>query len=206
MIYIVNAENRPLFDADISAMHQHRKQTFVDRLGWSLPVVSDQEIDAYDRDDTTYLLARPAASPVLASARLLTTNGPHLMRDLFPHTCQGGAPCGVDVWEASRFCTAPTVGRRQRLTLLWQVFCGIMETALLHDVSRVIFTANTALLPLALECGWSATRLGPTLPDGTDSITAIGVDIESKGLRTLRRRFNVASPITRFVSPLRLAA
>ena len=81
-----------------------------------------------------------------------------------------------------------------------------METALLYDIERITFTANTALLPLALECGWQARRLGPTLTDGRDTITAVAVDIHRSGLRALRRRFHIASPITRFVSTVRLAA
>ncbi len=207
MIHIVNAENRDLFDADLSTMYRHRKATFVDRLGWRVPVVADQEIDAYDGLDTTYLIARTSErSPVLASARLLPTTRPHLMGDLFAHTCSGGAPRGHHIWEASRFCAAPTLTRRERLPLLWQVFCGILETGLLYDIEQVIFTANAALLPLALGCGWHASRLGPTFADGTDTLTAIRVDIDLNGLRTLRRRFSVASPITRLVSPFRLAA
>ncbi len=207
MIYIVTAENRDLFQADLSAMHRHRKHTFVDTLGWHLPTRADQEIDTYDGPHTIYLIARPhPTAAVAASARLLPTTGSHLMGDLFPHICTDGAPRGDALWEASRFCPAPPTPRRERLALLWQIFCGIMETALLYDIERVIFTANHALRPLALECGWRARALGPTVADGSDSITAIAVDIDRAGLRTLRQRFRIASPITRFVSPVRLAA
>ena len=45
-----------------------------------------------------------------------------------------------------------------------------------------------------------------TSADGRDTITAVAVDIRRSGLRALRRRFHIASPITRFVSPVRLAA
>ncbi|HEY6645115.1 acyl-homoserine-lactone synthase [Povalibacter sp.] len=207
MIYIVNAQNRGLFHADLAAMHRHRKVTFVDRLGWRVPVIADEEIDAYDGDATLYLIARTNdVAPVLGSARLLPTSGPHLMSDLFASTCVDGPPRGRNVWEASRFCAMPTLRRRERLDVLWQVFCGIMETALLHDIEQVIFTANSALLPLALECGWQSRRLGPTLADGADTMTAIGVDIELTGLRTLRRRFRIDSPITRLISPFQIAA
>ncbi len=207
MIYIIDAENRALFDADLSVMHRHRKITFVDRLGWALPVLADEERDAYDRDDTRYLIAREhSRGPLLASARLLPTTAPHLMGDLFAHTCRGGAPAGATVWEASRFCTAPQLPRRERLKLLWQIFCGILETALLYDIEQIIFTANRALLPLALTAGWRARALGPSFADGNDTLTAVGVEVDLPGLRTLRRRFAIASPITCFVGDVRLAA
>ena len=86
----------------------------MDRIhcGQDLRVVDDLR-DAYDRDDTRYLIARERGTrPLRASARLLPTTAPHLMGDLFAHTCPGGPPAGDTVWEASRFCTAFPAGMR----------------------------------------------------------------------------------------------
>lgn len=203
MIFIVTAENRACFEQDLLQMHRHRKAVFVDRIGWNVPVVDDLEIDAYDRSDTTYLIARTEhGSPILASARLLPTLNAHLMSDVFAHACDGSPPHGPAIWEASRFCAAPTLhSRRHRLQLLWEIFCGVMETSLLFGIERIIFSANAALLPLALQCGWRASALGPTLPDGRDQVTAVGVEVEPSGLRAIRRRFGIAGPITRFITP-----
>ena len=121
MIFLVNAENRRRFVADLSEMHRQRKVVFVDRAGWTVPVAGDCEIDCYDREETMYLLAK--AQPdgqVLASARLLPTTGPHLMTDLFAAACREAQPRGPNVWEVSRFCTTPELnGRGMRLGLLW---------------------------------------------------------------------------------------
>lgn len=203
MIFIVNAENRDVFDADLRQMHRDRKRVFVDGIGWKVPVRDDMEVDSYDRADTTYLIARcEKDGSVLASSRLLPTVGPHLMSDLFAHACNGQPPSGPRVWEASRFCFTPTRRcRRTRLLLLWQTFCAIMETALLFDIEQITFTANAALLPLALQCGWDAKVLGPTLPDGRDQITAVVVRVTTEGLRAVRKRFGIAGPITRFITP-----
>lgn len=200
MIVIVNPENRCCFQSDLLEMHRHRKAVFIDGIGWNVPVTDDMEIDSYDREDTTYLIARAEHDPqVLASARLLPTVTPHLMSDLFVHACNGAPPRGPAIWEASRFCTTPQrMSRRTRLNLLWQIFCAILETSLLFGVEEIVFTANAALLPLALHCGWQARVLGPTLPDGEDELTAVAVRITLEGLRTLRERFGIAAPITRF--------
>lgn len=202
MIFIVNAENRAAFDADLQQMHRDRKRVFVDTIGWKVPVRDDMEVDSYDRVDTTYLIARCSADgSVLASSRLLPTIAPHLMSDLFADACNGTPPRGPRIWEASRFCFNPARRcRRTRLLLLWQTFCAIMETSLLFGVEQITFTANNALLPLAMQCGWDATVLGPTLPDGRDQITAVSVQVTTKGLRAIRERFGIAGPITRFTT------
>lgn len=210
MILIVNAENRSLFVSELFDMHRQRKVVFVDRQGWNVPVIGDMEMDDYDDADTTYLIAKADSNSaeVLASARLLPTVRPHLMTDLFAQACDGRAPRGPYVWEVSRFCVNPEVAsRRKRVQLLWEMACGVMETALLHGVEKVTFVANAALLPLALDCGWKCARLGPTLPDGDDEITAVVASITSDGLRAGRKRLGIDAPVTRFaLSTVKIAA
>lgn len=200
MIFIVDATNRMRFATDLLLMHRHRKAVFVDGLGWNIPVIDHFEIDRYDRDDTTYLLAKhDADGPVLASARLLPTIRPHLMIDLFSSACSGRIPCGPSIWEVSRFCVSPAVkSQRERVSLFGEIICGIIETATFHQVRQVIFSVNAASLPLTLACGWNARRLGPTLPDGTDQLTAITADIDADGLAKVRRRFRIATAVTQF--------
>jgi N-acyl-L-homoserine lactone synthetase len=207
MIFVVNSDNRGQYSQYIQEMHRHRKLTFIDELRWGVPASGDCEVDTYDRSDTLYLLAcRHDGAPLLASARLLPTSGPHLMRDHFAHACEA-LPCGVHVWEASRFVTSRTVvGSRARLTLLWEIIAGIIETALLFDIEQVTFTANRALLPAALACGWEARRLGPTLPDGEDEITAVAAQVTQAGLRRVKQRIQRSGPVIRLHAPHAIAA
>jgi acyl-homoserine lactone synthase len=200
MIFIVDATNRMGFATDLLQMHRHRKAVFVDGLGWNIPVVDHFEFDRYDRDDTLYLLAKHDANgPVLASARLLPTIQPHLMIDLFRSACSGHIPCGPSIWEASRFCVSPAVkSRRERVLLFGEIICGIIETAAFHQVEQVTFSVNAASLPLTLTCGWKAQRLGPTLPDGADQLTAIVANIDAEGLAKVRRRFRIDAAVTEF--------
>jgi acyl-homoserine lactone synthase len=200
MVFIANAENRQLFAPELEEMYRQRKVVFVDRAGWRVPVVANRESDAYDRPNTLYLLAKDASDGrLLASARLLTTTAPHLMSDLFAAACRGAVPRGPTTWEVSRFCTAPVIpGRPMRLKLLWEMICAVMETALVHGIDHVVFVANRALLPLAIGCGWDARVLGATLPDADDDITAVIAAITPEGLRRVRGRYGVPTPVIRF--------
>ena len=200
MILVVDSGSRRHFATDLAVMHCQRKAVFVDRAGWKVPVVADLEIDRYDLlDDTVYLLAKEEPhGPLLASARLLETAGPHLMQDLYPGRYRAALPSGPGVWEVSRFCTAPGIGgRSKRLGLLWEVICGVMELGLAQGIAQVIFAANRALLPLALECGWETRIVGPTLSDGNDEVTAVAAAITPAGLRNVRDRHQVPDPVLR---------
>lgn len=204
MVYLITSENRWMFAGDLAEMHRQRKAVFVDRAGWKVPVVEDMEVDQYDNEETMYLIAKGdgGRGPLLASARLLPTERAHLMSDLFLEACGGVAPRGPAVWEVSRFCiAAAVVGRMKRLRLLWEMTLAVIETALLFGIERVTFVAGRALLPLVLNCGWDAAPLGPTLPDGDDEITAVAAAISPHALQTVRRRFGVSAPVTRFPVP-----
>lgn len=200
MIVVVNAENRRLFPADLVQMHRQRKAVFVDAAGWKIPVFGDMEMDAYDREDTIYLLAKNHSNgPVLASVRLLTTTGPHLMSDLFDAEDLESMPRGPAVWEVSRFCTGPQIrSRDRRHALLWEMICGVIETALLYGIDQVIFAASRALLPLALHCGWEARTLRRSYPDDGSELTAVAAATTPQSLRGVRERHGVPVPVTRF--------
>jgi N-acyl-L-homoserine lactone synthetase len=195
MLFLVNAENRHSFEHDLLEMHRQRRRVFVDGLGWPLPLAGTVETDQYDAEDVIYLLVKDNPHARLrASVRLLRTDRPHPLLDLFPDLCEGPVPCGSNVWEVSRFCTDPGLaGRRDRLALLWQIICACLETALRFGIERLTFIANRALRPLALNCGWDAAPLGPTRADRHDEVTAIAVDVTHAGLRRVRDRFGVAA-------------
>lgn len=202
MIFVVTAENRQLFEADLIAMHRQRKTLFVDGLGWRIPVIADLEIDDYDGEDTMYLLGKSiSGGELLVSARLLPTVRPHLMSELFPEAGLSAFPRGPTVWEVSRFCTAPWLPRRARVQLVFEVVCGVMETALLFGVDQVVFAVNSALLPLTLQCGWQAEKLSMTIGDQGDEVTVVAASITPEGLRCVRQRCAIATPVTRFHAP-----
>jgi acyl-homoserine lactone synthase len=149
-----------------------------------------------------YLLAKDElAGPLLASARLLSTTGPHLMQDLYSVSYRAALPSGPTVWEISRYCTAPGIGgRNRRLGLLWETICGVMETALENGIEYVIFAANRGLLPLALDCGWDARAVGPTMSDGEDEITAVVAAVTPDGLINVRDRHGLSKSVVRLAT------
>lgn len=201
MILIINAENRQRFASELADMHRQRKIVFIDRAGWRLPVRGDVEVDAYDHDHASYLIAKADAgsNAVLASSRLLPTTRPHLMSDLFAAACGRQVPRGPAVWEISRFCVSPQItSAYRRVRLFWEMACASLETALLFGVERLTFVAGSALLPLALTCGWQIAPLGGALRYEGDDITALAVQVTPGGLRRVRARLGIDGPVSRF--------
>ena len=208
MIHIVTAENRRHYHHALMEMHRQRKQVFIDQMKWRLEESAGIEIDAYDCPEAIYLIdaAAPRAA-VKCSARLLATDRPHLMGEHFSFLCDGAPPSGPDVWEATRFCPSPEIGKgEERRALLARMIAAIMETALLFGIEQVTFVANSALAPLAAKAGWQVEALGKPQRAGRDRASAFVAHIDSDGLREVRMRNGIVKPLTRFHADLAQAA
>ncbi|WP_135211269.1 acyl-homoserine-lactone synthase [Vitreimonas flagellata] len=200
MIHIVNAENRRQFFHALKQMHLQRKKVFIDQMGWRLEHIAGVEIDCYDAEDVVYLLeADNPRAPVTGSARLLPTDRPHLLGEVFACLCDEAAPSGPTVWEATRFCPAPDMPKgAARHALLNRIIGAIIETGLLFGIERVTFVASETLAPLAEQAGWSVRPLGPPKKIGRERLRAYVAEIDSEGLKRVRARLGSSGPLTRF--------
>ncbi|MFZ2028855.1 MAG: acyl-homoserine-lactone synthase [Vitreimonas sp.] len=202
MIQIITADNRHLFHHQLMEMHRQRKQVFIDQLRWPLEDIAGVEIDCFDCPEATYLVdINGATGEVAGSTRLLPTNRPHLLGDVFPYLCDDAPPSGDHIWEATRFCPAPDIPKGEpRRAFLARMIAAIIETALLFGIERVTFVAGAALAPSATRAGWNVTPLGSARRVGRDRLRAFAADIDCAGLRAVRAQNQIAAPATRFMS------
>jgi acyl homoserine lactone synthase len=87
----------------VSKMASYRHRVFVDKLGWQLNCVVGRELDQFDREDTVYVIAEDDLGDVVGTARLLPTNRPYLLGEIFPQLMGGSSvPSSPLIWELSR--------------------------------------------------------------------------------------------------------
>lgn len=205
MIHVVTSENRTNFNSELLEMHRQRKAVFVDQMKWPLPCEEGLEIDDYDSVDATYLLYFDNGE-LRASARMLPTDRPHLLGDIFADLCAEGVPAGPAIWESTRFCPCPEAAPKERRQLLGVMIAGMMEAALLFGVDEITFVAGGALKPVALAAGWEARALGPTARRGGDRITACAAAVTPQGLRAVREKHGLVRPLISYAPQRRRAA
>ncbi|MBY0563101.1 MAG: hypothetical protein K2P58_02850 [Hyphomonadaceae bacterium] len=204
-MHLVTAENRALYEAELREMHAQRKQVFIDQLCWPLANEGDFEFDSFDSDAALYLMHFARDGSLLASARLLRTDLPHLLNTVFPHLCEQEPPRGETIWEATRFCPAPHLDPEVRRALLGQIIAGILEAGLLFGMTHVTFVAGAALKPLALSAGWGVHPLGKSHRYKRERVTACVASVDAVGLRRVRERYGLTAPLLRY-QPARRAA
>lgn len=186
MIRLINCENGAAYPSLVRSMHADRKRVFVDMLGWKLAHDGEYERDQFDDADAEYLiLTDRATGEHLASMRLLRTDRPHLMTEVFSHLCEDGVLAGPDVREITRFCVAPRGRAADRRLARNMLVRSMVEYALLTGIRTFTAACNMGFLAEVLSAGWRVRPLGlPEMFDGA-LVGALRIDIDGNTLRSL---------------------
>lgn len=178
MIITSNGSPRPLDAAALRSMFEARKQVFVDLLGWDVPIVEDKyEIDQFDDEHAYYLMIADERGDHLGSARLLPTNRPHLLGDLFPELCAGTVPQGDDVEEITRFCLGRNQNAAGRRATRNMLVSALVRSALERGIHQFTGVAELSWLQQILSFGWQCRPLGTPRRIGSSMIGALAIDI-----------------------------
>lgn len=165
-------------DAALRAMFSARKRVFVDLLGWDVPVLADAyELDQFDTPEATYLVLTDEEQRHRASTRLLWTDGPHILGDLFPMLCKGPVPQRPDYREITRFCIEPTLPRCERRRARNELISALVDNALVTGVSGYTAVASPGWYRQIMTFGWDCRALGDQRLVGHETLVALQIEI-----------------------------
>ena len=175
-------------NAALRAMFTARKEVFIDLLKWDLPVLAGAyELDQFDDPDAEYLILIDAAGRHRASARLLQTDRPHLLGDLYSHLCDGPVPSGPSVREITRFCLDRNQTASERRSARNQLVTALAEHALRRGITDYTGVAELAWLTQILRFGWQCIPLGRVVREGSRSLAGLHIRIDDRTIDGLKR-------------------
>jgi acyl-homoserine lactone synthase len=193
MIHAISAVNRHLYE-DIIEQHFHlRHEVFVEERKWeTLRKPDRREIDAYDNEDTVYLLALEDRR-VIGGHRLYPTTKPSMMSEVFPQLAAvRGCPSDPLVWEWSRYFI---VRDRRDGVLNLQLMAAVQEFCLDQGIAQISAIMETWWLPRFQEASFMVTPLGlPALIEGAWTMAAT-IDVRQETLDALRDRIGMAAVV-----------
>ncbi len=131
VVSLFNAEQHP---GVLLAQHRLRHKVFVERLGWSLPTINGLEYDEYDGPAATYLVKQDEAGEARAVARLVPTNQPYMLEQVWPDLLGGDIPKSPQIWEGTRFGVDHTLPASERRRLAMELVVACLEFGLAHGV------------------------------------------------------------------------
>lgn len=164
---------------------RYRHKVFIEMLGWDLKARNQLEFDQFDRPDTLYMVSQNESGEVNGCARLLPTNRPYLLGEVFPELMNGmPVPCSSDVWELSRFAAVDF--DRRNASALSQFRSGVaprllreaIQCAARHGAKRLITVSPIGIERLLHFTGVHAHRAGPPMIINGHPIFACWIEIE----------------------------
>ena len=168
---------------------RYRHKVFVETLGWDLLTEEGKERDQFDRDDTLYLAARDVGQNIVGTARLLPTDRPYLLGDVFPQLLGGEpVPCDPRIWELSRFAAVDFAATQGNAL---HQFSSPVAVALLEEslaiarrsgVERIITVSPLGVERLLRREGFRAHRAGPPMIVGGHPIFACWIEVTERAV------------------------
>lgn len=173
-----------------SGVSRYRHRVFVEKLGWQLKTQNGIELDQFDRPDTIYIVCQDEYGQINGCARLLPTDKPYLLGEVFPQLLNGlPPPCSSEVWEISRFAA---VDFNQPVTSVESQFSSPITVRLLqesiacaiaHGAKRLITVSPVGverLLHRVLrQSGYIVHRVGPPMIVGGHPIFSCWIELEN---------------------------
>lgn len=125
-------------------MHRLRARVFKDRLKWDVHVDEQGlEIDQFDLPEAVYLLCLDDQQRVIGSWRLLSSEGPTMIRDVWPEYLETlPMPESDDVFEVSRFAISslkekPAEALLESHQVVAKLFCALTELCISVGINRI---------------------------------------------------------------------
>lgn len=197
---VVTGALEELSAGEREGMFKLRYEVFKERLGWDVRTTDDGlEIDEFDElPQAHYIVARSPQERIDACWRILPTQGPNMLRDVFPELLHGeAAPEAADVWELSRFALATGRLADGEDAGNPQIGFGDLSVALMaestrfaqdHGIARYVTVTTAAIERLLKKQGVNVHRLGPPLRIGHVLTVACFIEIDGITLKALGRQ------------------
>jgi acyl homoserine lactone synthase/acyl-homoserine lactone synthase len=170
----------------LRTMFEARKRVFVDLLKWDIPVLEERyEVDQFDTPEAEYLVLVDERGGHRASARLLRTDRPHILADLFPELCEGAIPAGSSIREITRFCLEPTLSKPERRNARDELVTALAEHAMQNGITDYTGVAGEAWFGQIAAFGWSCRALGAPRRCGSTSLVGLHIRIDAETTASL---------------------
>ncbi|SAL35767.1 autoinducer synthesis protein [Caballeronia peredens] len=216
MLTLLSGRNADLSCETLHRLQRFRHKVFIEELGWLLPNGDGIESDEFDHPDTLYVIALDHGGEIVGCGRLLPTDEPYLLGQVFPNL-MGGArlPSTRSVWELSRFAISTPRGALRTAEESWQntrcLMAEIVHVAQAHGAKRLIAFSVLGNERLLKRMGVNVHRAAaPQMVEGKPTLPFwIEIDQQTRAALNIdtseRSRPPLNSDRTRFV-PMRPSA
>lgn len=181
---VISGISGELSEELFSKVSNYRHKVFIEMLGWELQTQQGIELDQFDRLDTLYVVSQDDDGTVNGCARLLPTNRPYLLGEVFPQLLNGQIPpSSPDIWELSRFAAVDFSDQKSFSSgqfsseIATELLRQTITCAAEHGAKGLIAVTALGVERLMRRAGFRSHRAGPPMIIGGHPIVACWIDV-----------------------------
>src|SRR6185437_16692626 len=207
MIYVIDSRNRRGFQLQIEQMFRLRHEIYVGRRGWkALEKADGRDVDQFDTDATVYLLSIDDEGQVTGGLRLNPTTGPHLIRDILPHTVAGEEiPVGEHIYEFTRwFVVKERVSAEENRRVAGELLVAMLEYGKHIGLTHISLCCDAFFWKTMQETRWDVRRLGPITRYPEGKCISVLFEVSDRMIANTRETRDVRGPVWLYASTRQL--
>lgn len=183
---VISGKSAELSGELLSEVSSYRHKVFIEMLGWELQTQQGVELDQFDRPDTVYVVSHAKNGSINGCARLLPTDRPYLLGEVFPQLLNGQTPpSSPDIWELSRFAAVDFTDQMSFTSGQFssEIAIGLLRYSIAcaaeHGAKGLIAVTALGVERLMRRAGFRSHRAGPPMIVGGHPIVACWIEIDS---------------------------
>ncbi len=168
-------------------MHQLRAKIFSEKMGWTVSVISNIEIDEFDFLDPYYMMIFHPDNYLCGCWRLLPTEGPYMLKKVFPELLHDHpVPENPKVWELSRFAIMTDASEGFGFTgLAMEAMREVVAFGDRMGIERYVTVTTVAIERMLRHANITVNRFGPPRRKGTEKVVALNIELGEETHRAL---------------------
>lgn len=200
MIVLITPDRHHEFSDELAQMHRLRFKVFRERLAWSVQVEGEAEADQFDRYSPVWLLLLGPDGRIVGCVRLLPSEGPTMLRDVFGDLLAGiPVPARSDIWESSRFALElpgrAAVGAGGIATATYELFAAMLEFGISRRLAKIVTVTDVRMERILRRAQWPLDRLAPPRAFGNTMAVAGLLPVSPASLQAVRSAGNLHRPV-----------
>jgi len=198
MIDVVTWGTAHLYGDAMAQQHRLRHRLFVERNGWKVPSHDGMEYDQFDTPAAVYLVRRDNAGVVGGVARLIPTNRPYMLKELWPDMLEGEVPATPSVWEATRFGIEDTLEPAAKRRIAAEIVIGCLEYGMMLGIERYLVLMPPLIIRRTIGgAGCEVRFLGQSRELAAYPVAAAEIRVSPEALAAARARAGIDHEVIR---------
>ncbi len=196
-IQVVTWDNRAKHRRLLERYFRIRHYIYVDKRQWrAIARPISIEMDAYDNEHATYIIALDDGGKIIGGSRFVPTLLPHLLADVFPGLARDGPPRAEHIVEWTRFFISPALRIRGRSSpVAGVVLNGVMEVAYKMGMQKITVVCESFWPKRLRALGWTVKELGDVLNHQDGDILALEIEVTAEAIAATRRSYRITDPL-----------